>query len=307
MDDLNLIIKTFETQTKQQARSIHKYENVLNNRVYRVQTDSRPYIFKVYTNINWPEDGKLPFVSRKLDEINVPHAKIVVFSRDDDHFPNGYLIEECLPGTTADKLALSTGEISEIYRKLAAIMSRVHRIKLIKYGYTGDGSPAIWSTFSECMYDILHDETSRDLIDDDELEAIGREIRQRLEVCDKFPSVLCHGDLSAKNILVNANEITLIDWDDAQSLCWMADIARLTLWMKLEYDDAETYRYAFLENYQTEYGKDIFYELEETLHVWFGLGYLSYFHGRSQERYEKMKAIMRKLLPHCGMKVLKCL
>ena len=296
------IIQTFETQTGQKVRSIRRFENVANNAVYKIETDAKPYIFKIYAKRDWPEDGKLQFISRKLDEINIPHAKILTFTRNDANFPNGCLIEECLPGTTADRLALSPGELSEMYHRLAAQMSRVHRIKMQNFGYTGDGSPAIWPTFSECMYDVMLGDTPRGPFDDSEFETAAKQIRKRLEPCDKFPSVLCHGDLSAKNILVNNNDITLIDWDDAQSLCWMADAARLTFWMKLEYGDtAAVYRKTFLDSYETAHGKDAYYELEDILHVWYGIEYCGWFYGKSQHQHEKTKALLRKSLKNCGM------
>jgi len=83
---------------------IKKFENVENNTVYKIETDSKPYIFKIYSSKKWPEDGKLLFVNRKLKEHKIPHAEILAFSHGDINFPNGYLIEECLPGTTADRL-----------------------------------------------------------------------------------------------------------------------------------------------------------------------------------------------------------
>jgi hypothetical protein len=80
-----------------------------------------------------------------------------VFNREDENFPNGYLIEECLPGTTADKLALSKKETISLFEKLAVLISQIHRIEMTNYGYTGGGTSAIWTTFSEFMYDILKD------------------------------------------------------------------------------------------------------------------------------------------------------
>jgi len=310
LDNINLIRKTFEAQIGQKVCLVQKYENVANNSVYRIETDSQPYIFKVYNNKNWPEDGKLSFINQKLNEYKIPHAEILVFNRNDDNFPNGFLIEECLPGTTADRLALSTYETLKLFEKLAVLVSQVHTIKLTNYGYTGNGMPAMWATFSEFMFDCLDESTNltaHNLVAPYELDNIRQEIGKRLKVCDKYPSVLCHGDLSAKNVLVHSNDVTLIDWDDAHSLCWMADIARLTLWMKLEYGDdaAGIYRKVFLDNYETEYGKKTFYELEDTLHVWYGIDYLGFFVGKPE--YENMKTILRKSLNCCGMKVLKCL
>ncbi len=304
MDNIGLIKKTFEDQMHKKACSIYQFENIFNNYVFKVETETKPYIFKVYAKRDWPENGKLPFVSRKLSEYNIPHAELLVFNREDEIFPNGYLIEECLPGTTADRLALSQDETFKLYEKLAVLISRVHQIKLTGYGYTGNGI-AKYTTFSEFMYDVLKDNTSNlttnGLIETMELSEINKAIYARLKCCDVFPSILCHGDLSTKNILVDSNDIMLIDWDDVQSLCWMADIARLTLWMKLNYDSniADTCRKAFLDNYETEYDKSAFFEIEDTLHVWYGLDYLTFFAGTNMEK--KIKLLLQDSRRKCGI------
>ena len=75
MDNIDLIIKTFENQMNKKVYSVHKFENVPNNRVFKIETESLPYIFKIYSS-GWPENGKLPFVTRKLAEHKIPHAKI---------------------------------------------------------------------------------------------------------------------------------------------------------------------------------------------------------------------------------------
>ena len=305
MDNIDLIKKTFENQMGKTVYSVHEFDNVPNNSVYKIETKTRPYIFKIYSNRGWPEDGKIPFVYRKLTEYNIPHAKLFVFDREDINFPNGYMIEECLPGTTADKLALSEKETISLFEKLAVLVSQIHRIELINYGYTGGGTPAIWTTFSEFMYDILKDNvtniTARGIISFADLDKIRKVIYERLKPYDVFPSVLVHGDLSTKNILVHSNNITLIDWDDVQSLCWMADIARLTFWMKMNYDEhaADTYRNAFLNCYETKHDKNAFNEAEDILHVWYGLDNLNYF--IDDPISEKVKILIQDSCNKCGI------
>jgi thiamine kinase-like enzyme len=310
MYNIDIIKETFESQIYKIVKSIHKFENVPNNQVFKIETESQPYIFKIYSS-GWPEDGKLPFVAHKLDEYKITHAKLLVFNRDDNNFPYGYLIEECLQGLTADRLMMSGDETMKLFKKLAVLVSQVHQIRLKNFGYTGSGV-AMWTTFSEFIYDMFNDCTSNlrahNLIGAAPLESIRQELHKRLMECDQFPSVLCHGDLSTKNILVQSDEIVLIDWDDSQSLCWMADIARLTFWMKLNYDEetADTYRKAFLDQYETEYDKNIFYEMEDALHVWYGLDYLNFSVGNPQYQYhyENVKAILQNSLNQCNMEML---
>ncbi|MDF2544599.1 MAG: choline kinase [Herbinix sp.] len=310
MYDIAIIKETFESQMNLKVKSIHKFENVPNNQVFKVETESQPYIFKIFST-GWPEDGKLPFVAHKLDEYNIPHAKLYVYIREDNNFPSGYLIEKCLPGITADRLTMSGDETKKLFEKLAVLVSQVHHIKLKNFGYTGSGV-AMWTTFSEYIYDMFDESTSNlrthHLIEAVKLETIRQELHKRLMVCDQFPSVLCHGDLSTKNIIVHSDDIVLIDWDDTQSLCWMADIARLTFWMKLNYDDenADTYRRAFLDCYETEYDKNIFYNIEDVLHVWYGLDYLNFSAGnpRYQYQYDNVKAILQNALKSCNMEMI---
>jgi len=296
--DISTITKTFEQHMRQAIRAVHPYPNVPNNRVYRIETASQPYIFKVYSQRNWPEDGKLPFVARKLTEHNIPHARLFVFDREDERFPNGYLIEECLPGTTADRLELSGKETVTLFEKLAETVSPVHQIELTNYGYIGSGV-AEWTTFSEFMYNTLKDATTGLIacghMQAEELEAVREAIRAKLTPYDALPGVLVHGDLSAKNALVHANKMTLIDWDDAYSLCWMADIARMTLWMKLHMspDAFGACRNAFLSRYETKHDKQAYDDVEDALHVWYGLDCLNYF--INDPISEKIKAFLRSV------------
>lgn len=301
--NIDIITEVFESNMKQSIRMVHRFENVPNNSVYRVDTELRSYIFKIY-KIGWPEEGKLLFIDKKLTEHGIPHAKIFVYNRDNAEFTNGYLIEECLPGTTADRLALSKNQTIDLFKKLGALVSHIHQIKLTGFGYIGSGV-ADWSKFSDFMYNTFDENTNnllaQNLVKRAEIEAVWDEIYQRLKVCDKYPPVLCHTDLSTKNVLINEDSITLIDWDDAYSLCWVADIAHLTLWMKQEYgSNAEVYRAAFLDNYKTEHDLNDFYETEDLLHVRYGLENLNYFIGTPQ--YNSFKAILRDSLVKCGMK-----
>lgn len=267
-----------------------------------------PTFSKSMPKRDWPEDGKLPFIARKLDEYKIPHAKLFVFDRDNINFPNGYQIEECLPGVTADRFTLSYDENLRLYKKLAVLVSRIHHIKLENYGYTGSGI-AGWTSYSEFIWDMFDDCTSalreQNIIDTVKLETIREYLFDKLKKCDCYPPVVCHGDLSTQNILVHSDEIVLIDWDDVQSLCWMADIARLTFWMKLNYDSKSAYAYrkAFLDCYETEYDKSAFDELEDVLHVWYSLDYLNFSIGTPnyQYQYETVKVILQNSLTKCEL------
>lgn len=306
MIDTVSIERVFLTQMKTPALSITPMNGLINNSVYRVEAPGGPYIFKVYRKRDWPEDGKLPFICERLDEYAIPHARLYAFNREDAAFPGGYLIEECLPGTTADRLTLTVAEKAQLFGQLGALVSEVHRIPLRGYGYIGDGAPALWSSFSEYMYDTFTDQapnlTRRGLMTEVELRSLNDRLRPLLRRCDVFPPVLCHGDLAMKNMLIDsaAERLTLIDWDDAQSLCWMADIARLTLWLKLnDREDAAACRAAFLSRYQMPCEPRLFDELEAVLHVWYALDYLGFF--TEESICVRIQALLDEARDRCGV------
>lgn len=268
--------------------SIKKLEHVTNNSVYKIITGKKEYIFKVYKQKSWPEDGKLTFVHNRLAENNIHCAKIIVFSRNDDYFINGFLIEECLAGISAEKQEFSLSEGASFYKKFAELVSKVHRIPIENYGYIGSGK-ACSETFTEFIEDSFNDHTgnlmSSNYFTVEKLLDIKKILIEMLAVGNDIPAVLCHGDLSQKNVIINeSGELTLIDWDDAMSLSWVADIARLTFWMKLNYNKNESkhYRDIFLEHYYPIGDKNIYYVLENVLHVWYGLDFLNYFIGTPQ-------------------------
>lgn len=157
--------------------------------------------------------------------------------------------------------------------------------------------------FNDCTSTLRE----QNIIDALKLDTIRKNLYDKLKGCDRYPPVICHGDLSTKNIIVNSDEIVLIDWDDVQSLCWMADIARLTFWMKLNYNikSADAYRKAFFDCYETEYNKSGFDELENALHVWYGLDYLNFSVGTPNYhyQYETVKVIFQEALTNCGIGV----
>ena len=97
---------------------------------------------------------------------------------------------------------------------------------------------------------------------------------------EDLPSVLCHGDLSKKNIIIQDNgKISLIDWDDAKASNWMTDIAQLTFWMKLNYSEQERtlFRHTFWEHYRTPYRKVEFDIFESAYHIYSVMDSLIFF------------------------------
>lgn len=278
---IDLIKSKAETILKENVLSVLPFENITNNYVYKVTTAKNQYIFKIYKQ-GWPEDGKLLFVNKVLNENNIPCARIVYYCHTDNELSNGFLIEEFLTGRIADKVNLSMEQENDLFKELAAFVGRIHSIKFTKYGYIGSGNP-FENTYSEYIFDAFDDNTEslckKGLFNEDELLEIKNELYRNLKLCDELSPVLCHGDLSKKNIIIqDKGKIVLIDYDDVTAIPWVCDVARLTLWMKLNYsfERASYLRNVFLHNYPIK-DKDIFYTIENALHVWECLGYMNFF------------------------------
>ncbi|MBD3919302.1 aminoglycoside phosphotransferase family protein [Paenibacillus sp. PR3] len=275
--------------------AIEPFENVPNNKVYKIIANGKPYIFKTYKQRTWPEDGKLAYVNRQLIEHHIRCAKLIVFDRSDPYFETGYLIEEYVPGTNAALIAFDLESGSEFYAKLARLVSQVHAIRVRNYGYIGSGE-AGYTSFSAFMSDNYDDISNalicHGLFEQSRLNLLKEQIMARLRLCDNLPSVLNHGDLSTKNVMIDAQgELTLIDWDDAMSYNWMAELARLTYWMKFQYNDQQvynTFRSSFLAHYTTDYNAIDFEDFEHAYHIWIGLDHLNYYVNTPQ--YEQALA-----------------
>lgn len=257
------------------AEEIRKFENVTNNFVYSFAVSDMHYILKLFRSTDWPEDGKVQFVNQILIRNNIPCAELKAYSRNDQIYPNGYLIEREIHGTAADKILFDREQEIKLFSKLAELVSAVHSIHIKNFGYIGSGIACY-----DSMTDFFEDEFDRidselkDTIPEIRLEKMKKKLFDMLRDFDDLPSVLCHGDLSKKNVIVQeSGEILLIDWDDAMSFSWMADISRLTFWMKLNYSeqDSKLFRDTFLEHYRTDYRKSEFDTFESAFHIYSAL------------------------------------
>ena len=282
MDKANIMIETVDRIIWSNfgcgADEILKNENFTNSFVYLFSVADNQYFLKLYRSKDWPEDGKIPFVYRCLSQNHIPCAELVAYSRGDDVYPNGYLIEHKVEGTSADKIHLDRGVETELYIRLAELLSRVHDINIENYGYIGSGIACYDSLidFYDDEFDRFED-TIKDTLSDTLLKKLKEKFVGTIQAFKDLPSVLCHGDLSKKNIILKTNgEISLIDWDDALALNWMADISRLTFWMKQNYSEPEyaLFRNTFLEHYSTPYRKDEFDVFESAYHIYTALDFL---------------------------------
>ena len=254
------------------------FENVPNNSVYSFESDGEGYIFKLFRSKYWPENDKLQFVNQTLRQRNIPCAELIVFTRDDPAYPNGYLIERKLDGITADKVMFTPEEEKAFYTKLAGTVSEFHSIPMKEFGYLGGGEESMCAFFDNEFDERVESLEEKGVYTSEELRNMKDIFMNTLKCFDDLPSVLCHGDLSKKNVMVqDSGALVLIDWDDAMGYNWMADISRFTFWMKMTYSESEynLFREAFLEGYRGA-RKDEFDVFEKAYHIYNALDNLVY-------------------------------
>ena len=241
------------------ADEIGKIRNITNNSVYFFTMAGKRYYLKLYRSKNWPEKGKVLFVYQRLSQNHIRSAELIAYNRDNEMYPNGYLIEREIRGTAADKILLDREQETGLYIKLAGLTSAVHNIHIQNYGYIGSGIAS-----HNSMIDFLEDEFEgiddrlKGIISEKLLKKMKAKVLDTMHDYEDLPSVLCHGDLSKKNVIMRDDgEISLIDWDDAMALNWMADVSRLTFRMKQNYSNQEysLFRNVFLDHYGATHRK----------------------------------------------------
>ena len=270
--------KIIRKYLKHGADQLKPFENVPNNSVYSFESGGESYIFKLFRSKYWPEDDKLQFVNETLCRYNIPCAELIVFTRDDPAYPNGYLIERKLEGVTADKVTFTQEEEAAFYRKLAGLVSEFHSIPVKKFGYLGGGEDRMGAFFEDEFDERVESLEEKGVYTADELRNMKDILMNTFKRFDDLPPVLCHGDLSKKNVMVQeSGNLVLIDWDDAMGYNWMADIARFTFWMKMTYSEPaySLFRGAFLEGYRGA-RKDEFDIFEKAYHIYNALDNLVY-------------------------------
>jgi hypothetical protein len=285
--------------------NIIRLENVPLNKVWFVSSEGKDYVFKEYVSDECPEKGKIPFVYKKLDEYGIHHARLIEYAEHDEDFPCGYIIEERLPGVSADRLDYTDEQLEKMFAKYAKLTASYHGVKIDGCGYIGSGVPDA-DTLSRHLSRIFEyelDDNIKPLIESgaitqNEYDRAKEIILYNISAFDCIPSSLTHGDMSLKNIIVYDDELIVIDWDDARALPWICDIARFVIWLKQSYFEAKAMRFktVFFDNYTDRNGQILFEQAEPYLNLYYILDYMIWRYDVDKNAYEKDKQIFDDLL-----------
>jgi thiamine kinase-like enzyme len=286
-----------------------------NNSVFIAKTMVNEYIIKLYKYRNWPEIDKVPYVNQLLQNNKIQCASLIAYEREGSKFENGYIIEERVKGVpvlSKDGIPLFpkdqyTEEFEAyIYDLLAKLIAKVHNITFKKFGNINGGHP-IYNTFHEFMEETIMLCNTDGLIENQvftksEITELVHRLCEKFKEYDNLKPVLCHGDLSMRNVIYNKDSITLIDWDDSVVLPWMADVAYLTYPFVCSKVKQMENRKSFLDSYETEYDKDRFNSFEKLYHTFLSIKYLDWQYKYNQGKgSDRIKTNLNELLKDIGL------
>ena len=283
------------------------------NAVYRVEADGGAYALKVFTNADWPEPGKLPWIESRLAEFGVPHARLVHYTREAGHFPHGFSLNEFVEGENC-KAAIRRGLLTPAayFRMAGALLREVHAVPLPLYGYIGDGR-GMYEDFAGWLLDCDVRDSLRWVEDgtnpaDTLFPLIERRIGPVLRSYEsRFKPSLLHGDSNPKNaLLAGGGRVMFVDWDEAVAGFWVRDYAGLTYWYSYMRKDGgepgraglDEARASFFRAYgETNLDEGELGELETAMHAAMAAGEMSYLYKLGDAHgYARSRALLMGLL-----------
>ncbi len=228
------IPEAFSKAGLQKVENFKRLTHGEQNYVYKVKTTSSYYVLRVFREKWWPEEDKPLWIEKEFIKYSIPHAKIIYQSRLSNVFPFGFMIMEFLDGENGESV-IKNGKLSfeEFHKNLFLSLSKIHQIKIKKYGLikAGEGE---FETYAEFKLNDFRDKKEELLkLKDfnssllDGLEVKIKETLSKFE--DLFSPTLVHGDATPDNsIYTEDGEVILIDWDDGRSGIWFDDYAWIT-------------------------------------------------------------------------------
>ncbi|HEX6624817.1 MAG TPA: aminoglycoside phosphotransferase family protein [Pyrinomonadaceae bacterium] len=295
------------------ARSVERLPASAVNRVYKVSTEAGgAFVVKVFRYADWPEEGKLSCVERKLTERGVPHPRLIHVSRDADLFPHGFSVTEHVEGHDC-AAAIAGGDLSiaDYCRGIGSLLRKVHAVGFDRFGHLanceGTDEDFVEAKLAYEVNDRLGEIDAAALPPTDLAPRIEDKVRRLLApFARRFAPVLVHSDAAPRNaILTDAGEFVLADWDEALASIALEDYAKLTYLLFHAHDaprlDAEArgvVRGSFFEGYgETGFDADETRAIEDALHTIQAADYLSYqFKTGNAAAFETTKELLLSLL-----------
>jgi Ser/Thr protein kinase RdoA (MazF antagonist) len=265
------------------------------NRVFKVVAGGRAFVLKVFSNPDWPEEGKLPWIESSLAARAVPRARLLHYTRGAEFFPHGFSLSEYLPGANC-KQAVREGRLGPLeYLELAGRFLRTaHDITPPRFGYLGEGRGTEddyvgWIVGCE-LKDRADELAGAPGLERDACARAAARVEKTLRRFERrFRPALLHADATPKNaILTEPGRLVLVDWDEAFAGPWLWDYTHLSYWYSymlhrggLEVRDKAEVRAAFFRGHGApEFDDEELDALEAAMHTVEALGVLSFFFRR---------------------------
>ena len=206
------------------------------NHVYKIITDKKTIIARVFRYANQPADGMLQWIEKQLTKHKIPHAKLLYYSRDNNFFPNGFMVSECVEGLNGTQdLEADLHTLAQSYEQSGKILKKIHKIGGKRYGQIHNGKGECQDYIGmelKQVHSKLADLIERKVLSIDTINQTIQTIKNSLEPHrHTFRPVLIHGDASRENsIWVKGKSFILVDWDNATFSIWMRDYIELSWW-----------------------------------------------------------------------------
>ncbi len=303
----NKIIRAIRHALDEEVISFIKIQKGEFNQVYKVVTNNKPVILRIFRQANFPEDTKLQWISDQLTKRSIPDAKILYYSRDNSIYPNGFMVTEFIEGINGmDAIENKRTTFKLFHEKLVSQLNSIHKIKLNHFGSITTGSQIDFieeriQNVNIClkpMNGIIEKNISNKII-----EIINQVL---LPIRSKFQPVLIHSDASPVNsIYTPKGDVVLVDWDGAKSSIWIYDLAWLTYFGShlSSYGSREKRREliieAFLKNHDLgEYTVNEIIQLEKAFHISFAAELLQYYYHniKNMEAYKTTLIRLEELI-----------
>jgi Ser/Thr protein kinase RdoA (MazF antagonist) len=232
----NKIVSAVEQVLMTKVVQSKKMANGEINYVYKIITDKNTVIARVFRYADQPAEGMLLWIEKQLSKNNIPHAKLLYYSRDNIFFPNGFMVSEFVEGLNGSQdLDAGVHTLTESYEQSGKILKKIHQIKAKRYGKINYGKGEYEDYVEMELMQVkekISDLAKRKALPASITIQVDEVIRTCLEPFRKtFRPVLIHGDASRENsIWVKGKSFILVDWDNAAFSIWMRDFIEYSWW-----------------------------------------------------------------------------